>query len=267
MRDTTSLRNALVAFGCLLAVASTVTIVALPASAAEDFYSKKKTWPETMAASRERYQRMTKGSSEKNALSLGRWYTTGALKAKGFKDSLFPEKGVDIKAKDKKGKSLWREGRWADGKVHNLPGGSRVSTYLYRVVTAGSALKVTASLGSDDGIEVWLRGKKVLSHDVGRGAGADQEHAALDLVKGKNELLLKVYNNSGGHGFYFSLDGSPLASLWGQIQKDFPTEAGWMKKDAGGRHLEWFERSKAAAVQKQMIDQALLSATGRVRRE
>jgi hypothetical protein len=197
VRDTTSLRSALVTFGCLLAAASSVTIGALPASAAEDFYSRKKTWAETMTASRERYQRMTKGSSSKDALSLGRWYTTGPLKSKGFRDSLFPEKGVDIKAKDKKGKSLWREGRWADGQVHNLPGGSRVSTYLYRVITAGSALKVTASLGSDDGIEVWLRGKKVLSHDVGRGPGPDQEHAALSLVKGKNDFLPAAGTSSG----------------------------------------------------------------------
>ena len=38
---------------------------------------------------------------------LGPWYTTGPLKAQAFGDVFFPEKGVDLTAKDPAGQPLW----------------------------------------------------------------------------------------------------------------------------------------------------------------
>ncbi|SVD18891.1 uncharacterized protein METZ01_LOCUS371745, partial [marine metagenome] len=62
------------------------------------------------------------------------------------------------------------------------------------------------SLGSDDGIKVFLNGKQILAKNIGRGAAADQEKITLNLRKGDNFLLLKIHNQAGPSGFYFRAD-------------------------------------------------------------
>ena len=96
-------------------------------------YVKQATWQETMLATR-----ATFGPALQRPLTvkLGPWYATDPLPAKNFTESLFPEKGVDLKAQGPDGKPLWREhGDWKDGQAHDLPGSSTVSTYLFRTLT------------------------------------------------------------------------------------------------------------------------------------
>ncbi len=49
-----------------------------------------------------------------------------------------------------------------------------------------------------------LERELVLSHDVARGAAADQEQVELKLVEGDNHLLIKIMNYGGAAGFYFA---------------------------------------------------------------
>ena len=103
-------------------------------------------------------------------VELGPWYTSGPLKASSFAESFFPEQGVDLQAKSPEGQPRWRpRPEWADGQVHMLDGSDRASTYLSRTLKVPAALAVEASLGSDDGCELWLNGQKLLSHDIPRG--------------------------------------------------------------------------------------------------
>jgi len=103
--------------------------------------------------------------------------------------------------------------KWVDGKVHNTLGGDFSAHYLYREIHATVGATLNISLGSDDGIQVFLNSKQVLSKKVTRGAAANQEKVALRLRKGKNQLLLKVVNNTGTGGFYFTSSQTPLAAI------------------------------------------------------
>jgi formylglycine-generating enzyme required for sulfatase activity len=145
-------------------------------------------------------------SAAQPAVKFGPWHTTGSLPAKGFSDPLFPEKGIDVKAKGPNGKPLWvAQPSWRDGMVQSLTTGSTpAATYLFRTVTAAKAARLPAGFGSDDGLEVWLNGKKLLSKNVPRGVTANEDQLTLDLQQGENQLLLKIFNLQGDHGFYFA---------------------------------------------------------------
>jgi formylglycine-generating enzyme required for sulfatase activity len=139
-------------------------------------------------------------------VELGPWHTSGPLKASSFAESFFPEQGVDLQAKSPEGQPRWRpRPDWADGQVHMLDGSERASTYLSRTLKVPAALAVEASLGSDDGCELWLNGQKLFSHDIPRGPAPDQDRVTLKLKPGENRLLFKIHNNGGGHGFYFRI--------------------------------------------------------------
>src|SRR6185295_14889434 len=98
---------------------------------------------------------------------------------------------------------------WTDGAVHPLDGVNS-AFYLGRAVRAGKARKADLSLGSDDGLKVWMNGKEVLAREVMRPAAPDQEKLSVDLIEGENRLLLKVVNAGGPGGFYFKAGGSDL---------------------------------------------------------
>jgi hypothetical protein len=65
------------------------------------------------------------------------------------------------------------------------------------------------SMGSDDGLAVWLNGTKVIAQNVQRACAPDQARVTLKLKAGKNDLLVKVTQGDGDWAFYFQ----PLAKL------------------------------------------------------
>ena len=131
-----------------------------------------------------------------------------------FKKEYGPEKGVDLAREYNDGKVKWTpQPNYEDGKVHAFGGVANSATFLYRIITVADqkdedgdlALEVPVqfSLGSDDSIEVWLNGKKILSKDVKRAPLPDQDKVKATLEIGENRLLLKICNGGGGDGFYF----------------------------------------------------------------
>jgi len=158
---------------------------------------------------REQMKVLAEAQSSKSKLSFGNWMVLGPLPAPGgnatraFNENLGPEAGVDLKRTYENGKAAWHsEPKFVDGKVHPLPN-TIGATYLYRTIEAPAKRRLQVSLGSDDGIKVWLNTKQVLSKNVARGAAPDQEKLTLDLNKGRNELLLKITNSGGIAGVYF----------------------------------------------------------------
>jgi len=204
-------------------------------------YVKRASWAETMLAAREAVARELAGAPQK----LGPWYTSGPLASSRFSEALFPEQGVDLQARSPDGQPRWcPRPEWADGLVHMLDGSSRVSTYLFRTVTVPAAVSVAASLGSDDGCELWLNGEKLLSQDVPRGPAPDQDRVTLPLQPGENRLLFKIHNNGGGHGFYFRIGDAARAGVWNKLEADYPLQLGWMRRHLpGDRYLQWLSVS------------------------
>ncbi len=203
-------------------------------------YEKKGSWGETLLGLRQSLKE-SEGSTSK--IDMGPWYTTGALKGNGFADELFPEKGVDLSARDAAGQALWRVMRYADGKVHAMRAPDGFATYLYRTITVQNETQLPVGFGSDDGLTVWLDGKKLLSQDVPRGAGINQDILTLDLKPGTHGLLLKIYNRTGDHGFYFGAMSDPAMILWDQAARDFPLECRGMQADyPEGDVLNWLRK-------------------------
>ena len=89
----------------------------------------------------------------------------------------------------------WKPVRAAGGLVDLDKHVGRVEwavAYAYAEIQSPKAQSVFFGFGSDDGIVVWLNGKKILSHDVPRGVSPDSDTAKLELQPGENKLLLKI---------------------------------------------------------------------------
>jgi formylglycine-generating enzyme required for sulfatase activity len=183
-----------------------------------------------------------------SAAEMSPWLTTEPIVAKSFSDVLPPEKGVDIKAKDASGKDLWSKAKkMQDGAVQDLKAPGNSATYFYRTLTAVKAGKLQLSFGSDDGLAVWFNGQKIISKDVPRGAEADQDLAVVDLKPGKNELLIKIWNRTGGCGIYFAA-GNNLSGLMTAIASKYPNEMHLFKNYFSG-YPRWFQNPKETAAE------------------
>jgi len=209
-------------------------------------------------------------------IELGTWYVVGPFyppdNQKNFAMAFQPEKeralnqrddlaGVleDVKGVGKAphedalarpcGGLRWKAcPHFTDGVPHDLSAGTNGATYLYRTIKAAKDTTLTAYFGSDDGMRAWLNGKLLISNDVPRGHAPNQETAKLELKAGVNHLLLKIHNNSGGHGFYFHTSPNPVGSaaapakrdpkqlardeLWSLLARDF-------REPAAVREMHW----------------------------
>ena len=75
------------------------------------------------------------------------------------------------------------------------------SAYLYVPVNASESFDLPITLGSDDGVRVWLNGRLILENEAWRSLAPDSERLTLHLKQGLNHLLVKVTNHEGGFGF------------------------------------------------------------------
>ena len=146
-----------------------------------------------------------KDAAEQNPPAFGPWHVIGPFRGRTPKEAFTkpfpPEQEIDLKKKY--GKLRWvRRPKLVDGKVHPLKGNNS-ATYLYRTIETDAPGPLALSLGSDDGIKVWVNGAPVLSKEVYRGVAPDQEKITVPLEKGTNRILMKIHNGGGGYGFYF----------------------------------------------------------------
>ncbi len=228
------------------------------AAAAEEraeVYARRESWPATMQATRDRLL----AARASSPVRMGMWYATAPLASPdGFAQALFPEQQVDLEATDEQGEPLWRErSEWTDGAVHWLPARNHSSTYLFRMIHSDRARELPAGFGSDDGLMVWLNGQQLLSEDVARGPAPDQNRLNLPLNAGENRLLLKVYNRTGNHGFYFSTGTSSAGALWSQLERDFPTQSRWLQQHLRNQHLGWFATAESTDWERRLLRAAL----------
>ncbi|XZE56756.1 PSD1 and planctomycete cytochrome C domain-containing protein [Planctomycetaceae bacterium SH139] len=72
---------------------------------------------------------------------------------------------------------------------------------LHRQIVAPQAQKLTLLLGTEDGYQVWLAGKKIGEVNADRSISPLGESITLDLQAGVNDLYLKTINHSGPAAF------------------------------------------------------------------
>lgn len=75
------------------------------------------------------------------------------------------------------------------------------SAYALAIVQSQTAKHALLGLGSDDGVKLWHNGKLVHKNWIARGIVADNDIVQLDLVKGRNEIVIEVQDAAGGWGF------------------------------------------------------------------
>jgi cytochrome c553 len=169
-----------------------------------------------LAAAQAKWEIETLASLAKaQAPVLGPWSALGPFKSashrKSYDTDFGPEKNTGSELASV-GKVVWvARPQWKDGVGHTLIGPNS-ATYLSREIDSPQAQPLTLSLGSDDALKVWLNGDLALAKFVARGLAPDQESVTVNLRKGRNRLLLKVTNGTGGYGFYFKTkrSGPPL---------------------------------------------------------
>ncbi len=82
---------------------------------------------------------------------------------------------------------------------------TEVVAYAYCTIESEDSKEVTATFGSNDGIEIFCNGEKVFSIRGKRSVIPDENSCKLQLHPGKNHILLKVDNWQAGWGFSFRL--------------------------------------------------------------
>ena len=75
-------------------------------------------------------------------------------------------------------------------------------TYAFTYIYSPDERDVPLSIGSDDGIKVFVNGKPVYKKLLVRISEPDQDRINIHLEKGWNTLLLKIENNFGGYAFF-----------------------------------------------------------------
>ncbi|MCL4205083.1 MAG: DUF1553 domain-containing protein [Pirellulaceae bacterium] len=175
------------------------------------------------------------------APQLGTWHSIGPFTAGSFDeahDKAFePEQEIELKKTYANGRLKWQpQPDWKDGQPRELSG-ENAATYLFRTITVGEAMSLPVSLGSDDGIKVWVNGTLVLNNKIQRGLAPDQEQLTLDLKPGENKLLVKIVNAAGGAGFYFAVAQSGLPAEIVKILRTPDDQLDAAQKAALGKHF------------------------------
>src|SRR5262245_4102132 len=174
----------------------------------------------------------------------GKWHYIGPFdntEKTGFDAVYPPEREIDLK-KTYKGKGnedvAWKEfPDFKVGAMNNLARFKRnddACVYLYHEFEVKNAADLPVSFGSDDTLTVWLNGKHLLGVNAYRPAAPDQDQAAFKLKAGKNQLLIKVCNGTGGWELYIQpkLPAAVAAKYAKQLDKDFGTTSTAAKQKA-----------------------------------
>jgi hypothetical protein len=143
--------------------------------------------------------------------AFGPWHVIGPFRGANF-EAVFAKEWLDatkIDLSSQVGDLSWAklEGL-KDGAAFAFPADENSARYLYRTVKTETATKLKLSLGSDDSLSVWVNGQRVHSNKAMRGVVPDQDKIEVSLVEGENQLLFRICNGGGGHGFFFRSEQS-----------------------------------------------------------
>ena len=84
-------------------------------------------------------------------------------------------------------------------------GGNNRVAYMEAIIHSDKEQKALFGAGSDDGIDVWLNGKLIHSHDAIRAVNPDEDRFTGTLKAGENRILCKIKQFSQGWGGCLSI--------------------------------------------------------------
>ncbi|MFV1981300.1 MAG: glycoside hydrolase family 20 zincin-like fold domain-containing protein, partial [Rhodothermia bacterium] len=87
-----------------------------------------------------------------------------------------------------------------------------VAMYAFATITSPRAKQVRATVGSNDSIQIILNGEVAFENSVKQTLIVDDEEVWLDLKEGRNNLMLKISQGTGGWGFSFRLPDETVRS-------------------------------------------------------
>jgi len=222
---------------CLVFLSLLVTAIGAKAGD-PPYYVKKATWHETVKDSRESLAQYKQDALSRLRVHLSPWSWIGPfVSGAPYADAFPPEQEIGTGKTYDGGRLKWTEkSEWGDGSVVNLEPVEKSANYISRLITASKDTTLTAYLGSDDGIKVWVNGTVVFQHDINRACEPNQEIVALPLRKGENRLLMKISNGGGPSAFFFSLLDVDAGTIWKLVGRDFNTpdareEIEWERRD------------------------------------
>lgn len=157
-----------------------------------------------------RLGRLQDAWSEQLPLAMSRWYMAGPFESptpefKPYETQFGPEQASHIDPRTEFGPQArkWQFNlEFKDEALNTLATGTNVS-FVGRNIWSPSARTIAVSLGSDDGLELFVNGQSVLRREVERSLAADQDSAQISLRPGLNSVVLKVVNTGGNAGFYY----------------------------------------------------------------
>lgn len=133
------------------------------------------------------------------------WYALGPFYNITFDQVIGPENGADLTKEyeqDTPFKYRWRlHPEWKDGESLDLKLPAKSCMYFYRIAKASKAGTAEFTVGTGDGIQVWVNRKEVFKRfEVGN---PNTEKVTANFRKGLNTILLKVFNESSASELYF----------------------------------------------------------------
>jgi hypothetical protein len=143
------------------------------------------------------------------------WYIAGPFPLssgpEGYDGRFGPESAVRIDLAQRFGRQgegtfAWR---YAPGVVEGAPVNLAQGVgaeFVAREVWAAAPGALGLSLGSDDGLQVFVNGSLVHERRIDRSVAADQERVSVPLAAGPNLVVCKVVNTGGSGGFFHRED-------------------------------------------------------------
>ena len=138
-------------------------------------------------------------------VSYDSWHGLGPFYNITFETVIGPESGPDLTAEyeqDTPFKYKWKlHPEWKDGESLDLRLPANSSMYFYRIANASQATRAEFTVGTGDGIQVWVNGQEVFKRfEVGN---ANTEKISAELNQGSNTILLKIFNESSPSELFF----------------------------------------------------------------
>ena len=157
--------------------------------------------------------------TEDKWLILGPFDNIGGI---GYNTAYIPEDATQID-RTKKYDGIDGQVRWqkSTDDIHNahIKLGEDIDwgvAYAFATVTPPDEREVQFRFDSDDQGKIWLNGKQIFTHTKAFTAEIDRYIVPVTLKSGKNSILVKVCEETGGWGFYLRItdtDGNPFDDL------------------------------------------------------